>query len=72
LHLLKAPDCKQDSALTAYVLIAPTESKNELSCDLAIYNQNGELAILVEGLTGVGNKSLHRIVGQNAAAGVPK
>jgi len=74
LCFLKAPNYQQGDILTAYVLIAPTDSKNELSCDLAIYNQAGELSILVEGLTGVGNKSLHRLVGQNNVieAGIPK
>jgi NAD(P)-dependent dehydrogenase (short-subunit alcohol dehydrogenase family) len=72
LRFLRSPDYKRGDVVTAYILISPTDSKNELSCDLAIYNQAGQLCIVVEQLTGVGNKSLHRLVGEKATASIPK
>lgn len=39
---------------------------NELSCDIAVYGANGDLAFLIEGLGGVGSKSLNRLSGQPA------
>jgi malonyl CoA-acyl carrier protein transacylase len=47
--------------LTSRIFIAPDSSTSELTCDLAIYDNSGELAILVEGLGGVGSKSLNRL-----------
>jgi hypothetical protein len=36
----------------------------ELQCDLAIYNENDELAILVEGLGGIASKAFNRFASQ--------
>ena len=68
LHLFAEPECMPGNVLTAYVSICVAESKNELSCDLAIYNQSGELSIWVEGLSGVGSKSLHRLASQKSSS----
>ncbi len=74
LQFFAHPECAPGNVLTAYVSISQADSKNELSCDLAIYNQSGELSILMEGLNGVGSKSLHRLASQNATteASVPR
>ncbi len=37
-----------------------TSSATDLLCDLAIYNENGELAIVVEGLGGIASKTFNR------------
>lgn len=37
-----------------------TSSATDLLCDLAIYNENGELAVVVEGLGGIASKMFNR------------
>ncbi len=37
-----------------------TSSATDLLCDLAIYNENGELALVVEGLGGIASKTFNR------------
>ncbi len=37
---------------------------NELICDLAVYDHTGTMVLLMEGLTGVGNKDLNRLASQ--------
>jgi len=49
------------------VFVAAESSASELSCDLAIYNATGKLVLLMEGLGGVGNKSLNRLSGIGVA-----
>ncbi|MBX9686087.1 MAG: SDR family oxidoreductase [Candidatus Obscuribacterales bacterium] len=61
LHLLQSPRGKNFKA----AIFIPEESKNgQLLCDLAIYNDEGNLLILMEGLGGVGSKSLNRLATQ--------
>ncbi len=48
-----------------HIIIRSGGSKNELRCDMALYNTAGELLIFVEELAGVGSKSLHRLANQN-------
>jgi hypothetical protein len=50
-----------DGPVTARVFMQPETSTMELICMLAIYNPNGALAMLIEGLGGVGTKSLNRL-----------
>jgi len=50
-----------DGLVTARVFMQPETSSSELICTLAIYNGGGELALLIEGLGGVGSKSLNRL-----------
>jgi hypothetical protein len=39
-----------------------------LLCDLAIYNENGELAVVVEGLGGIASKTFNRFASSPAGA----
>ena len=64
LTMFVKPDCHTGDVFTAYVLVSPSQSKNELTCNLAIYKQSGELCVLVEGLSGAGSKSLNRLGAQ--------
>jgi acyl transferase domain-containing protein/NADP-dependent 3-hydroxy acid dehydrogenase YdfG len=44
------------------IVFIPEESKNgQLTCDLAIYDEDGKMVMLMEGLGGVGNKALNRL-----------
>lgn len=43
------------------IFIAPESSAVELTCDVAIYNEDGQLQMLIEGLGGVGSKALNRL-----------
>lgn len=49
--------------LFARILLGAATTPSELTCILAIYNREGKLAMLVEGLGGVGSKSLNRLSG---------
>ena len=40
------------------------QSATELLCDLAIYNQQGDLALLIEGLGGIASKAFNRFAAQ--------
>jgi acyl transferase domain-containing protein/NAD(P)H-dependent flavin oxidoreductase YrpB (nitropropane dioxygenase family) len=53
----------KDKALVQVFMPANME-KGELQCDLAIYDQNGRIAVLAEGLSGVGSKSFNRFATQ--------
>lgn len=57
LHLLRP--CPQDSAYV-HVFLPTDVFDGEVVCDLAIYDSDRELSVLVEGLTGVGSKSFNR------------
>jgi len=48
------------------VFINPGANIRELTCDVAVYNEGGELAFVIEGLGGVGSKSLNRLANQGA------
>ncbi len=50
--------------LTAQVFLPPGARSNELLCDLAVYGEDGRLCLLIEGLGGIGNKSLNRFGSQ--------
>lgn len=57
LHLLRP--CPQESAYV-HVFLPTGVFDGEVVCDLAIYDSDRELSVLVEGLTGVGSKSFNR------------
>lgn len=57
LHLLRP--CPQESAYV-HVFLPTDVFDGEVVCDLAIYDSDRELSVLVEGLTGVGSKSFNR------------
>lgn len=57
-----------DELSFVHIIISPESSPNELRCDMAIYNDNGDFFIYVEDLSGVGSKSLHRLANQNATS----
>jgi Polyketide synthase dehydratase len=44
----------------------PTTTATDLTCNVAIYNEEGKLALLLEGLGGVGSKSLNRLAASQA------
>jgi acyl transferase domain-containing protein/NAD(P)H-dependent flavin oxidoreductase YrpB (nitropropane dioxygenase family)/NAD(P)-dependent dehydrogenase (short-subunit alcohol dehydrogenase family) len=50
-----------EGPVTARVFMSPETTTMDLVCTLAIYNPNGALAMLIEGLGGVGTKSLNRL-----------
>jgi hypothetical protein len=52
------------STLTARVYINEGANARELTCNLAAYRSDGKLVFLVEGLAGVGSKSLNRLAKQ--------
>ncbi len=64
LHYFKAP---LGTTFTGRVFIPPDTGKTELLCDLAIYNEQNQLVMVVEGLGGIGNKSLNRFASQPKA-----
>jgi hypothetical protein len=58
LHISERLDGKKFKA----IVNIPEETKNgQLHCDLAVYNEEGRLIILMEGLGGVGSKALNRL-----------
>lgn len=48
---------------TVRLFMAPESNARELTCDLAVYDQSGHIVLLIEGLGGVGSKSLNRLSG---------
>ncbi|MBS1953618.1 MAG: SDR family NAD(P)-dependent oxidoreductase [Cyanobacteria bacterium SZAS-4] len=54
------------------IFINPGATARELTCELAIYRKNGEMVMLVEGLGGVGSKSLNRLASQASPLGTTK
>lgn len=64
LHYFRAP---VGTTFTGRVFIPPDTGKGELLCDLAVYNQENQLVMVVEGLGGIGNKSLNRFATQPKA-----
>lgn len=61
----------QDSYF-ARVFITPGTTARELTCDVAVYTKSGVLAFVIEGLGGIGSKSLNRLANQSASAAIPK
>jgi acyl transferase domain-containing protein/NAD(P)H-dependent flavin oxidoreductase YrpB (nitropropane dioxygenase family) len=70
LHLLGKIESGEE--LYGRIFINPGASARELTCELAIYRKNGELVVLVEGLGGVGSKSLNRLASQGSPLGTTK
>lgn len=70
LHLLGKIHSGEE--LYGRIFINPGASARELTCELAIYRKNGELVMLVEGLGGVGSKSLNRLASQASPLGTTK
>ena len=61
LHILASP---QGEKFKAIVWI-PEESKNgQLLCDMGLYDEEGKLVLLMQGLGGVGSKSFNRLAQQ--------
>lgn len=52
------------NVFTAIVSVPHDTKGTELVCDLAIYDDQGQMIIYMEGLTGVGSKSLNRLANQ--------
>ncbi|MDR3615875.1 MAG: SDR family NAD(P)-dependent oxidoreductase [Candidatus Obscuribacterales bacterium] len=54
----------------ARVFVDPRKTTStDTTCDVAVYAENGNLAFLIEGLGGVGSKSLNRLASQAASPG---
>jgi acyl transferase domain-containing protein len=64
--LYKFSDPSTDN-LYVRALLYPINA-NELSCDIAVYNADGSLCLVMEGLGGVGSKSLNRLAQVNQAS----
>jgi NAD(P)-dependent dehydrogenase (short-subunit alcohol dehydrogenase family) len=58
--------------LSVRIFVSPESGATELTCDLAIYNSNGQLILLIEGLGGVGSKSLNRLSGGGLSVGAKR
>lgn len=63
LHLFETPD-RDGVAVRVYTVDKTFDG--EVICDLAIYNADGKLALLVESLAGIGSKSFNRFAGSAA------
>ncbi|MCB9469472.1 MAG: SDR family NAD(P)-dependent oxidoreductase [Candidatus Obscuribacterales bacterium] len=63
LHLFETPD---RNGATVRVYTVDKTFDGEVICDLAIYNADGKLALLVESLAGIGSKSFNRFAGSAA------
>ncbi|CAN5414350.1 hypothetical protein BH10CYA1_BH10CYA1_01840 [soil metagenome] len=70
LHILGKVQSSEE--LYGRIFINPGATARELTCELAIYRKNGEMVILVEGLGGVGSKSLNRLASQATPLGTTK
>src|SRR5690606_15235941 len=57
LHLFETPD-REDVVVRVYTVDKTFDG--EVICDLAVYNADGKLALLVESLAGIGSKSFNR------------
>lgn len=71
LHLGDRDLLLQDSYF-ARVFITPGTTARELTCDVAVYTKAGALAFVIEGLGGIGSKSLNRLANQSSSASTPK
>jgi hypothetical protein len=67
LQLFSSSTIVSEDLVFVHIIICPNSSKNELRCNIALYNQVGELVMFVEELSGIGSKSLHRLANQNLA-----
>lgn len=63
LHLFETPD-REDVVVRVYTVDKTFDG--EVICDLAVYNADGKLALLVESLAGIGSKSFNRFAGSAA------
>lgn len=63
LHLGDISQLTQDKYFAKVFITAGTTAR-ELTCDVAIYTESGELAMVIEGLGGIGSKSLNRLANQ--------
>jgi hypothetical protein len=70
LHILGTIQSGEE--LYGRIFINPGATARELTCELAIYRKNGEMVMLVEGLGGVGSKSLNRLASQASPLGTIK
>jgi hypothetical protein len=70
LHLFSPIEAGEE--LIARVYVRPEATARELICELALYHQNGEMAMLVEALGGIGSKSLNRLASQNTPLGTTR
>lgn len=52
----------------ARVFITPGTTARELTCDVAVYTKAGALAFVIEGLGGIGSKSLNRLASQSSTS----
>lgn len=68
LHLGDRDLLLQDSYF-ARVFITPGTTARELTCDVAVYTKSGVLAFVIEGLGGIGSKSLNRLANQSTSMG---
>ena len=66
LHNLARP---ADGPLSVRIFMAPESTAAELTCDVAVYDGNGQIVWLIEGLGGVGSKSLNRLSGGGIGIG---
>jgi malonyl CoA-acyl carrier protein transacylase len=67
LHLF---DERFEQNFCARVFVDPRKTTStDTTCDVAVYAENGNLAFLIEGLGGVGSKSLNRLASQAASPG---
>lgn len=71
LHLRHDALVKGDS-FAARVFVVPGANVRELTCDVCVYNSEGELAMVIEGLGGVGSRSLNRLAAQSDTLGTPR
>ncbi len=62
----------KEGQLGVRIFISPDSGISELTCDLAIYDSNGGIALLIEGLGGVGSKSLNRLSGGGLSVGAKR
>ncbi len=56
----------------ARVFMDPVTTAKDLTCNIAVYSKEGKLAFLLEGLGGVGSKSLNRLAAQAASSGTTR
>lgn len=57
-------DLMKADGFFARVFITPGTTARELTCDVAVYTKSGALAFVIEGLGGIGSKSLNRLSNQ--------
>jgi hypothetical protein len=50
----------------------PSTTATDLTCNVALYTEEGKLALLIEGLGGVGSKSLNRLANQASPSGTTR